>query len=718
MWTEFKRISSLLLSLTAVFGLGLATVSCQPEGLVDESECMLYYPDITDIGPSTNMKISPNWHGAKPADFKLYRILHETEQITSECFTVDPENGDFSISNTDELPVGKYFFSISCVSKGKTYQFENIITVNMMKPIPDGIHVEPALIEVSRADVLSTESTLPTAQIVTEGESISITKYIISGVTKDGQLFSDWQDLFSVNSSGVFKIANGYSAVQPGKYVIDFRLTTLIVDAESEDGLFQNALTVDITSAPLSLDYLPAESKVEKGYAKSSAAPQLVGSLDDVHYEIVGIAPEDPGCITIDEKTGVLSVAEGNTLEIGSSYSIEVKVTNKYSGESDNVTTSYTFNVVAYIAPITKLSYNNIDVIEEVVLNAAVADVDGDDLVYSFVEKPDALKEMTIDAATGTISLPKGHKVALGEYDVKVKAENVKSDATTDIHITVSPNENKFSEVRWGNNLDLPATEADQFRVKKFPFTAEVLSSDIKEGRVVKYRKAGGHNNSNITVDEVTGAITIEKDTDANDKHLPMSCVFVEVTVGEGDASIVRKFPVFFQSLKAVKNVTVEYTPFVFKCNPKTGGVSAAPVISGTGYDPNAFVMDYRRTFNYYNLNGPASHINGQPSAAGSFMRQIWDIYWAGVKKNPNYGSKDPLSALSASTDANLRLGYVMQDGSSKFAFSVAPEKWKDADGNYANGVFIGQMTFAADAATVNNGSQVFPLFTWFDINF
>lgn len=83
--------------------------------------------------------------------------------------------------------------------------------------------------------------------------------------------------------------------------------------------------------------------------------------------------------------------------------------------------------------------------------------------------------------------------------------------------------------------------------------------------------------------------------------------ILVKATTGKGTAGeITIKTPVFIHCSGAVAGVTVNYTPFVFQVNPRTGGSSVAPTITGT--DLSTFIADYRRTFNYYNINGPAEH--------------------------------------------------------------------------------------------------------------
>ena len=131
------RLCPVLPVLLAVAGLCAGVSSCEPEGITDTSEFTLYYPGITDIGPSTNFTVSPTWHGDTPSGFSIYRITYEGKKTDSECFSVDPDTGEVALSGTEGLAVGRYAICISCISAGKEYRFDDAVTVNMMKPVPD-----------------------------------------------------------------------------------------------------------------------------------------------------------------------------------------------------------------------------------------------------------------------------------------------------------------------------------------------------------------------------------------------------------------------------------------------------------------------------------------------------------------------------------------------------------------------------------------------------
>lgn len=57
--------------------------------------------------------------------------------------------------------------------------------------------------------------------------------------------------------------------------------------------------------------------------------------------------------------------------------------------------------------------------------------------------------------------------------------------------------------------------------------------------------------------------------------------IMVTATAGEGDEAVSVSVPVFFHFAAPVKDVTINYTPFVLQVNPKTGGRSVAPTVTG-----------------------------------------------------------------------------------------------------------------------------------------
>jgi hypothetical protein len=183
------------------------------------------------------------------------------------------------------------------------------------------------------------------------------------------------------------------------------------------------------------------------------------------------------------------------------------------------------------------------------------------------------------------------------------------------------------------------------------------------------------------------------------------------------------KIPVFLDFNCPRGNYIIEYTPFAFLCNPKSGGTSAVPSIKkadGTPLTPEelaSITMDFRRSFNYWNIDGPDSHVNGAPNEAkDNFLSQIWAAYYTSIKIGYNKGSRDPVSAYGRNF-LEKNPCYIRKDDR---ALYVAPEKWK-VDDAYADGIFTGQITFAdtgSDPANESSPNRIFPIFVWFDTEF
>ena len=244
MRSKLQNITSRFLAILMVVGLCVTNSSCTDPETTDSTKFALFYAGITDIGPSMSFNLdAPTYIGGAPSDFAITRVTLNGETYDTNSFAIDTNTGSISLSNTSELPVGLYTLSVSCYSNGNYYEFKDIVTINMMKPVPDSISVEPNKISAEFADIISTESTveLPTAQVTTEGDHISIQKYIIANVRKDGVLVEE-NDFFTISSTGEISIVKGESKIQPGKYVLDLKLTTAIVDEAAEEGIFEKYL--------------------------------------------------------------------------------------------------------------------------------------------------------------------------------------------------------------------------------------------------------------------------------------------------------------------------------------------------------------------------------------------------------------------------------------------------------------------------------------------
>ena len=726
-----KFMSRLLPLLAAVVCMTVG--SCEKNELTDGDKFSLFYPGITDIGPSTNMNLNPTYHGEKPSDFKIYKVTLDGKDYQTECFLVDAESGQVQLRRTDDLPVGLYSLSVSCKSAGTYYEFPDAIQVNMMRPIPEGITVEPSSITLTLADVtdLNSLKELPTAQISTVGEHISIKNYYISSVKRGDAVVEDWSGIFEVNNAGKVTILKNQNFAA-GTYSLSFKLTTMVVGNDSQDGIFSDALTVDVVSPPISLEYQPAVAKVEVGAGYTSAAPIFAGSATGLQFSLKAVIPESAP-VSVDSKTGVVTLAADHSLSAGESVLVSVSAKNAY-GEKD-FDQVLKMEVVTFIAPITKFDYNDSTVWQNTKYSIQPVEVDGDEKTFSFVDLPEALAPLTIDEFTGVISAKKGNGIPVGDYVVKVKVENPKGSMTDEIKRKVIENPYFFTYVRCGNNLGLTPEEnyASQHRVSVTdPYKFGVTATDIKPGTEVKYEIKGGSKTSCATIDPVTGEITTDPSIFAGTvADMRAHFVFVVATTGEGTSGeTIVKTPVFLDFNTVRGDYIIKYTPFVFQCNPKSGGVSAVPEITKadgsalTADELAKITMDFRRSFNYWNIGGPESHGSGvlDKNDATTFLyKSIWTNYYKAINVAFNAGSRDPMSAYGRAKLNDMHWnnspGYIR---TTDLALYIAPEKWKDENG-YADGIFTGQITFAdtgADPQGAANPYRLFPLFVWFDTEF
>ena len=731
-----------------VFAL-LGITSCSETETTDKTDFILYYTSMTDIGPGMSSDIAqPSYKGATPSDFTITGVTLDGQAYTGNLFEINPTSGTVHIESDETTPVGVYKISVSCVAGGSTFTYNDIISVNFLKRVPEGITVTPEALVADFADIIDANSTveLPTAQVTTEQNHISITGYSISSVRLGETIVDNKKNpMFAVSSDGTISIVRGSNAIEPGLYTIDLKLNTAVSGSDSEEGLFANALTVNVTSKPLALTY--ATGKLEEATEESgstsfvSQAPTFKGSTDGIAYSIESVSPASDKFV-IDAKTGVISVAEGHGLKSGEKYVVSVRVKNDYSTEGVVFNNVFTLNVVEYIEPISNFAYEMTPVTEQVEFEIPVkAGFKGAEPVFVFESISAEDKNIvSLDGKTGTISAKKGHKLTLGEHKFTVKASNDKNSETAELIINVTENPNKFTYIRYGNNLGLTPAEnyANQFRLadkEEFNGNAEFSTPETDSKKTLTWSVSGidvgGTSTWNkVKIDSKTGKLTLN----ALPNEQKCVVVLVKATAGSGKKAYSMTVPVFFHNSNADKtNGKIEYTPFVLQVNPKKGGRSVTPTITNT-IDMSKFVLDFRRDPIYYNING--EYQDGTPLESGGtqkhtkgyykqspFMKALWDQCGAG------YGAKAPMSYFNGNNPkANLTdktLGYVDNaDGDNKFSVVINANQFCQhaEDGQdvlaWANGVVIMSMTYSDNVTNVNKGTETGPIVFWLDTNF
>ena len=786
--------------IIAVLAIVLGISSCKDDFTTDDGSFALYYTSMTDIAPSmTGVIASPTYKGAVPSDFKIVEVNYSSvgeggeetrEAYTGECFSIVPETGEIMINSTADMKTGKYYISVSCVAAGNTYTYKDAVEVNFLKAVPEGITVEPDFLEVKLADVTNkdSEAAFPTAQVSSENtdECISILGYKISNVRRvasdDSETYIDNSKvkLFSVSETGVVSInkSSDYDAetVKAGIYKIDLKITTAASPSlPEEEGLFVNALTINFTAAPTAISYKDGfiETGVEGDASKprggfTSSKPLVAGSTNGATYEIAAIKKSSGGTLnftdaseaekaffTIDNATGIISVPDTHTFILNDVYKVSVKVTNSdgnCTGED-----ALTLTVLDWVDPLVAFTYPELSVKQGMNCVSGEPEIsDKKGVEFSLVDLAEEYEEyVSINKSTGVVTIEKYNTMPVGNFEIAVKAKNFKGEATGKLVIEVQDNPNYFTYISFGNNLvdeQTPGSIYDnQYRFRTLEELNQINltpTTDVKEGQTIVWKVVGKHQykgadkNDFIFWDSNAKITAKMKQTEWDNVEYTLTILLVSATVGSGEEAFTRTVPLCFNYVKPQGDGTaVLYTPFVCRVNPKYGGRSVVPVIE----NPGSFVMDYRRNFNYYNINGVNS--KGEKLKEGSpanmkdsdnkpikpyepkvvcFLTDLWE----NVAINPddpkgvNYESKLPFSYWIDSgketskdpvTLSENTLAYVDNTvGANQFSVVVTKNFYDDG---WGDGIVTGQMTFVTDGNVkgVSNGKKTFPLAIWLD---
>lgn len=696
----------------------------------DGGGLQLYYSDVIDIGPSMNyVSGAPSYYGATPSEFRISRLTLDGAEIVSDSFAVNAASGVITISNTDDLDPGTYRLSIGCMAGGAWYDFPDIFTAHMLPAVPAEVEVSAEVLEIPYEEVKSSDRTVTVTPV---GETVSVIGYAL--------LQEEGKEYFAISSDGVISVNTSYKEdIEPGVYPLDVKLSTYAGEA-----LFADLVTVKVTSPALELTYTPASGRMEYNMGFTSAAPVMKGSPEQVSYAVKSVEPETDR-IAIDPETGVISVEKDADLPEGARYAVEVTVENLYG--STDFAEAFVLEVIGYIAPIEEetFSYAAVEAIQGTGFTAEKAQgFVGDEVLFSLGELPAALQgQIAIDAQTGTVTAADGNNIPLGDYDIPVRVVNAKGEAETVLKLSIIENPYYFTYISYGNNLDLPALEnASQFwckTEKEYKALNLVPTTDAKPGTEIEWSLRVVYRESEAdakykggigsTIDPATGVITPDG-FKYNDSKNKCALLYVTATAGKGTVGETTvSVPVFF--LFAAEDIPMHYAPFVFRVNPVSGGKSVAPVISAD-IDPALFTVDFRRDFQFFNLNGSESQADGFPADAGSFMNYMWTFYngQEGVGTNTiGTGAKGCVSAYEnqAWRNKNLALALMYVDPQTK-SIVVNPNKWIDADGKGANGVLIGEMTYLtnqnwsdytkATNNAISSGTIMTPAMIWFDEKF
>ncbi len=715
-----------LLFVVAFCSLGL--LACSEDET--ESPVTLHFQSVGDIGPGMPYRGSaPTYRGAAPSEFAIESITLDGTAFVDEtpCFTLDPNDGFLTISDSKDLQLGTYRFSVSCKAAGARCLFTDAFSVRMVSATPENIVVIPELIEA-----LYDEDRVawPTAQIAPADEAVSFNAYAL--VQEKGK------EYFSVSSTGEISVNMEYEGtIPPGIYKPVLRLTTKAGSADYAD-----AVTIKVNSQPLGITYERNPGTAEINAPFSSDVPVLLGSTDEANYAILSVSPSTDQ-FSIDPATGVISLPEGHTLEAHTSYEFSLAVSNKFSnGQAVALRGVYTVDIVSYIAPIdpAKFAYAPATMTEFCKFEIEKAEgFVGDVVTFSLGELPEALKGwVSIDSQTGKITVPRGNEIPQGVYEIQVIAVNSKSDltnpATATLKLTVDENPNMFYKFGYGNNLGLPAeTNADQFRWDGDGETNEdkviPLSGGYNDfnGRTPTFKVEVVHdwalqNAATTTTVDDNGNLTLKM---RGSRWGQIGYVRVTATLGEGETAVSRSTIVFVMLRNPAKNDQIEYTPFVHRVNSRTGGLTGIQPTYGTGFDASKVMMSWRQNcFLYEGLGTDEEPFGGKLEAGANDLTiyKIWGTYENNGVTNPSsrlpFCWYDANGAKDTNTNMAKKLGYFDPDNGNQIY--IAPNKWLDASGQPVNGVLTFQASYSVTANNDDLGktTNLIGIAVWLDENF
>lgn len=730
-----------------------ALIGCRQESLEKEG-FQLYYSGVTNIGPNLTVNLTAHHFGGEPEEFAITEVKFGSDAYEGPEFTINPENGTVTVAGVPETQAGDYTVSVSCKVSGTVHNYPDIIEVTFFKGVPEEIKVSPDTLVLDLSSLKKdSQANDTTATITTDGDHIAVTGYRIANVRFGNEAIDNIADPhFDVSEDGIIKVLKNDS-FRIGTYSVDLKLNTSSFGSESEVGLFTDALTVKVVSVPVSFSYSPDSGLLEEedGVATSftSAVPVMNGSPEDVQWSIAGCTPENEKLL-IDPQTGVLSIKEGHGLRKGVTYVVDINVKNRYSTDDGlTIKGAYSIEIVGYIAPIKHFGYEAAG--KKMGTGWSVipdAETDGGNIRHYEWTNAEApyTKVLALNPKTGEISAVKGNDLPVGKHEISVTAANGKTggEVVAIFSLEITENPYYFTHFSYGNNLGLSEEQTDgvsQFRVKSGDelksLTAEIQFSDMSEEAkaIATWSMKNGNKLNNLSIDAATGAVSFPAETGSSftNEAMGIALITAEVTDPEDSENTFKVTVPFCVDFAAeVNNVLVTYDPFVFRVNPKTGGRSSAATVTGVAADQ--FLIDYRRSFNYYNIYGVDENgndlVNGAPNKeGGSFLQKIWDKFseetGLNIKdKKANYGAKAPVSfynnSIEKTGDQLSKTGAYVDNtpGANQFTLVVSPGVWH-ADG-WADGIFTGQMTFATDGAigSVNNGGRRAPIAIWLDKDF
>ena len=237
----------------------------------------------------------PVFKGSKPATFEL---------VGESDFLMNAETGEISLSLDSKIKAGEYKLNVNVLNAGGTAKFEEVIKIQIETKPEDLVYAPQEYLNVQQTQ--AKESVAPT----------------VGGTAPFTFALKDDFGSFTIDvNTGVISL--------PVDHTLDIDTYNLTVVSTNAHGSteFSNAASFQIVKIeavlPYDLVYATSIYTVNEAFAFESVQPTVSGSTP-MTFALV----DDKGAFVIDVNTGVISLAEGNTLAVGE-YSLSVKATNE-----------------------------------------------------------------------------------------------------------------------------------------------------------------------------------------------------------------------------------------------------------------------------------------------------------------------------------------------------------------------------------------------------
>ena len=649
-------------------------------------------------------------------------------------FVADYKQGTITPAKSDEWVIGDYVADVKVntetyPSESATGLFADAVTFKVAaKPVvlsypetPDFYQNQSAIYKAKFEDAVPTD--LAVKSVTVNGETI------------------DWNGLVSIDGNADICFAKVEDA-KVGEYKVSVSYRYAGQELSSDNVLcvkciagMPEALVSDNQPSSIEIKTLDPSSQEElKSYTitpSGESAQILSYSIEKARKD--GAEFDWNGKLIL--KDNVLSLIKGSWTE--GEYAVDIRcVTTSFDASSPRGVFSEVVKFTVFekvdlkYDPAVRKEHTGWTIVPSVPMPAGY--------VYSFKNAGAAYcKYLSIDTATGSISAAKGNALAQGNYEIEVVATSEGLEPSeAKLQLEIAENPYYFTYFYYGNNLGLTREEvngASQYRVKNeaelLEMTIAVQESDINPKSGALYTLEVQHKTTKASVNEATGALSFEANATAGQQ---IGVVLVNCTTTDPEDALNTWSVTLPLAIDFSKDVTinVRFRPFFFRINPKTGGRTQAPELTGS-VDDSVFDMDFRRNFYYYNINGKGSDgtpfVSGMQNVSGSFLSHIWDAFSAATGLNlknnvANYGGKVPMSYYTG-VKTNLKdesqlaksPAYLVKG---QWYVQVNPGLWQ-YDGGWADGVFFGEITYTNSSSTaVNSGTAINPVAIWLDPNF